>query len=101
MDPSHLETGAILAIVSTELLQWANGSAWFPWLTAETQAANRLVSSVIAFAVGLGIGVHFDPVSGTLTITGLLTSGIAHGFAQYAQQQIYYRLVVKSSEVKK
>jgi hypothetical protein len=95
MDAGHLESGAIIAIVSSELLQIIKGARWFPWLTAETQTLNRIVSGLIAFAAGLGISTHYDPQTGVLTISGLLSSGVLHGFAQWAQAQVYYRLVVK------
>jgi hypothetical protein len=94
------EFSAILVAASVvcSLLQWAKKGSWFPWLTGETERLNRYVAAVIAAGVGLGIGAHYDPATGSLLVTGLtkagLLQGVGHVIGQWMAQQGWYRVVI-------
>lgn len=94
MDPTHLEAGAFIAIASTEILQILKQASWFRWMTRDTASLNRLIGGLVAFLTGLGISFHYDAATGSLVVSGLLWASVTHGFAQWVQQQLYYRVVV-------
>lgn len=101
IDVDHLGTGAVLAVVVTEVIEWAKRSGW-GWLSAinaDSTTLNRWVGGAVALLVGLGISWTYDPSTGTLIINGLLASSITHGIAQWAQQQAYYRLFVANKGI--
>jgi cytochrome c biogenesis protein CcdA len=98
MTMPELQSSAIIAVGTSEAIQWAKGSSWFPWLTTETQKVNRIVSLTVAFLAGLGMSFHWDPQAGTLVISGLAWSALAHGAQQWVAQQAWYRLAVTKSD---
>lgn len=70
------------------LLQWAKGSKYFPWFTAETAKLNRLATIVGSGLVAVGLNYTWDASSHTLTIANLsfatVGTGLWHWFTQYA-----------------
>lgn len=97
MDPTALSTGALLSVLCTEFIEVIKQSKYVTTITKDTDKANRILGAVVAFLTGLGIHLHFDSVTGQLIVSGLLTASVGHAFLQWAQQQAYYRLVVKAS----
>lgn len=96
VDANHLGTGAVVAVASAELIEFAkrSGLRMFNWLNGDTQNLNRVVGGLVAFLTGLGISWNYDPHTGTLVINGLLAASVSHAFVQWVQQQVYYRLVI-------
>lgn len=92
-----LGAGAVLAVLTTEAIEWAKRSHWkvFSAVRVDTPTANRVVGGLVAFIAGLGITWSYDPTTGQLIVNNLLAGSIMHAFAQWAQQQIYYRLIVQ------
>lgn len=92
----QLGTGAIVAVITAEAIEWAKTSGWkrLDWINAHSQGLNRFIGGVAAFVAGLGISWTFDPDTGTLVINGLLASSISHAAIQWVQQQVYYRLLI-------
>jgi hypothetical protein len=98
MGISELQSSAIIAVGTSELIQWAKASPWCGFLTMETQKLNRIVSLVVAFLAGLGMSFHFDPDAHTLLISGLAWSSLTHGAQQWVAQQAWYRLAVTRND---
>lgn len=98
MDMDHLGTGAILAVMLVEVIEMLKSNPRFAWVTKDTAVANRWLGAVVACASGLGIHAEFH--AGTFMVTGLVLSSIGHAAAQWAQQQVYYRLVVNQTKEK-
>ena len=95
----QLSTGMLVSVLMTEVVQMVKQSDHFKWFTMETEKANRLLGILVAFLTGLGIHMQFDVVSGQLVVTGLVPAVLGHAALQWAQQQVYYRLLVKKGGV--
>ena len=98
MTIDELQSSAIIAIGTSELIQWAKGSPWCGFITVETQRLNRIVALVVAFLTGLGMSFHFDTNAHTLLISGLAWSSLTHGAQQWVAQQAWYRLAVTRND---
>ena len=97
IEHSEYGTGAIVAILVSEAIELLKRAGWCP-LTYDSDKANRMVGAIAAFVSGIGIGITFDPATGTLVVTGLLWATVKHGLAQWAGQMLYYRLAVKGTQ---
>lgn len=83
------------------LMQYLKGSKYFPWLTTETAAANKIASAILAGLASAGMVFTLAHTgaggAGTITITyaGLTISNLAHFAAQfvanYATQKTFYK----------
>lgn len=93
MDFQTVGDGAVAAVLVSEFIELLKTSPRFAWLTAQTDRANRVVGAIFAFLTGLGIHFHYE--HGTLIVSGLAAAALGHALVQWAQQQVYYRLVVK------
>lgn len=96
MDTSHIGSGAIIAAATAEGIELIkrSGIKALAWIGTDTAGVNRLVGGVVAFLTGLGLSWHYDHVTGTLVINGLLAASVTHAVTQWVQQQLYYRLVI-------
>lgn len=87
------------AAVVVYLMQMLKRAQWFPWLTMETAKMNHVVAVVAAGVSALGVHFAFSSSEGTLLITGLNASTIAHTAwhwaNQYALQRVTYDTVAK------
>lgn len=90
-----LAAGATVSVLVVEVFELLKQTPSFKWITTETATVNRYLGFVLAFLSGLGIHYQFDQTTGTLVIQGLAWASIGHAAMQWAQQQLYYRLVVK------
>jgi hypothetical protein len=90
----QLSTGMLVSVLMTELVQMVKASSHFKWFTMETEKANRVLGIVVAFLSGVGIHLQFDMATGQLIVTGLVPALLGHAALQWAQQQVYYRLLV-------
>lgn len=101
MDHSLILSTGAAAVLSSILLQALKNSKWVSFLGDGEQHAkmNALVAVVLAGASSLGIHYNFDATAGTLTITGLHASSIAHGIGQWAIQYAMQHGVYKSTIV--
>ncbi len=86
----------IIAAATAEAIELLkrSGIKGLGWIGTDTTGVNRLVGGVVAFLTGLGLSWHYDHLTGTLVINGLLASSVTHGVTQWVQQQLYYRLVI-------
>lgn len=96
MHPTEFSTAALVAVVVAELIEVVKRSTFPNWLSIDTARSNRIVGGIAAFLTGLGLQFQFDSEAGALIVTGLFWNSIAHGFAQWAAQQVYYRLAINS-----
>lgn len=96
MDVTTVGDGAVAAVLVSEFIELLKTSPRFKWLNEQTDRANRVLGAVAAFLTGLGIHVQFE--HGTLIISGLAAAALGHALVQWAQQQLYYRLVVKQQK---
>lgn len=85
-----------LAVITTYAIQLVKKSKWFPWLTVETQKANRIVGVIVAFGASIGVVATFDHTAGVLTITGLTLAGLGHGLARFVQQWVFQQVAYKT-----
>lgn len=93
--PELMWTSASTAVIVSEVIEIAKKLKWIP-IDWTTEGVNRFVGAIAAFLTGLGLQFHFDAATGQLVVTGLFFSSIAQGVIQWATQQAYYRIVVKS-----
>lgn len=100
-------TQVTISAIVVAALQWLKGSSWFPWLTTESEKANRAVAAVLALASAIGIHLAWNhgDVPGTymLQVSGITLMGIAGGVWAWAKsfvfQQIIFRATVKPAPV--
>lgn len=98
---SQLTSSAVVIYV----IQALKRSSWFPWVTTETKRLNRWLAVLGSAASAAGIHLAYDGTLGTILITGVTTSGIAHGlwhwFQQYALTQLAYDATIDNKYVPK
>lgn len=96
---NELIWSAVLAWMSAKGIEIAKRSTLVPWLTVETEKANRWVSRLVALIAAVGVHLTFDSAAGILTITGLTYVGLRESVLEYARQvmltQIAYKKFVK------
>ncbi len=89
-----LSTGG-LAIGTVYLIELAKRSKLFPFLTADTETANRIVGVLAALIGAMGIHYEWDAASRVLAFTIPTASAALHGgwqfFIQWAIQQYVYK----------
>ena len=93
-----LEQGGVqvlIGIVATFLLQWLKHQTWFPLLNTWSEKWWKItVSAIVAFCSALGVSFVFNPVMGTLLVTGLTWATISHGVwafvLSFATQHLAY-----------
>lgn len=87
-----------VAYVSSLVMQWLKGKAWFPLLDYDTGKLNAIIASIVAAASGAGIYFSFNRTAGVLTIGGLhgsaIIGAVLHGLLQYLLQHLCYRIAV-------
>lgn len=98
MEQHELASGAVVAVIVSELIELAKRLKWVP-LDCDTESLNRKVGVVAAFLTGLGLQFQFDAASGVLVVKGLLLSSVVQGIIQWASQQAYFRFAIKPHPV--
>jgi len=97
---SRLASNGTLAVVIVAVMQWLKKSPLAPWLSQETDNANRLVSAFLAFIAS--VGITYTYTGGVVTITFTLMTvltGLWHWIQQMAFQQFLYHGWVKPRTV--
>ena len=91
----------LLNAIIVAALQWLKNSKWFPWLSAETEKANRIIAVLLAGAAALGVHTNFDHTTGVLTITGLtlatIWSGLYNWLVSFVTQQTLFKVTVSQA----
>ena len=92
-----------IAAVLVWVLQMLKRAGWFPWLDANSDTANRIISVIAALVAGAGI--TFSVMGGIEDGGGVLikwpalsamTNGLSHCVVQYVLQEGIYRKMVKA-----
>lgn len=89
---AHLTTGAVVVY----LLNWIKNAGWFPWLSHDTGAINRVVSMIAAGAMAFGISATGDAQSGWVIHVPSLDLLLAGGYEwlkQFCSQQLIFDIV--------
>ena len=74
------------AAVVSFIINFLKKQAWFPWLSKETDKANRIAAVVLSGLASVGIHTTFDHQNGTLVITGLTVTAVATGLWHWGTQ---------------
>lgn len=91
-DPTTLnefEAQLVIAGLVAYALEFIKRAEWFPWLTADTRTANRLVAAAVALVAAVGVHFNYDASQGVLTISGLTMSSLRHGLWEYGKQLVF------------
>lgn len=84
-----------LSAIAVVVMQWLKKSSWFPWLTAQSDAANKIVAAFFAAAAAVGIHYTYDASTATLTFTGISFAALGHALwhwlQSYAVQETIYK----------
>lgn len=94
---SQVLLGTLVAYV----LQWLKKAPWFPILTERSTAAWKFtLSCLVAVMSAMGLGYTFDPVAGTILITGVSAASlwnaiVAFGVSLLSQHGAYEMLINK------
>lgn len=75
-----------LGIVSNGLMRKMRESSWFPWVKLGAGKMNVALAGMLAAVSAVGIHTEFDKAAGTVLITGLTLSGIAHFGGEWLRQ---------------
>jgi hypothetical protein len=98
-----LSTQVTAAAVVSFLIAFLKKQQWFPWLTAESEKANRLVAIALSGAAALGIHTTFNHATGTLVISGLtlatVTAGFWHWLSQFALTHGWFKATSASDQI--
>ncbi|SRR5260221_9922713 len=97
-------TTAMLSAIVIQLLKKSELSLFNFLGTDKTKAqANFVFSGLVAFITSIGISYKYDPVAGTLLLTGITAIAIGHGlwhwFIQWVTQHVAYKAFVVPSEL--
>lgn len=96
-----LTTNVTAAAVISFLISFLKKQQWFPWLTSETERANRIAAVVLSGLASLGIHAQFN--HGTLVITGLTLTTIAvaawHWLTQFAITHGWFKATSASDQL--
>lgn len=100
---SVLTIQAVFAFVASWFFEWWKNNPKLAGISNDTQLwVQRLVAAVVAIGTSVGIGYNFDPVAGTLLLTGLTWNGIMWGgweaFKQFMIQEFVYRSAFKGKQ---
>jgi len=79
-----LSSQAAIAIISSYGIQYLKGQPWFPFLKANAQKLNTMVTAIIAALAGLGVAITFN--EGTLMVTGLTLANLGHIVSHFLEQ---------------
>lgn len=79
-------------------LEYVKAAPWFPWLTHQTDRANRAAGVVLAIAAGLGVSYSWDPSHHALLISGLDPHLLWAGARSWALQQFIYKASTTKKE---
>jgi hypothetical protein len=91
------------AAVVSFLIAFLKKQSWFPWLTAETDKANRIVAIILSGAASVGIHATFNHEAGQLVITGLTLASIAtfawHWIQQFALTHGWFKATSATDQI--
>jgi hypothetical protein len=94
----ELTSSAVMAWATAKAIEFLKTRAWFPWLTCDTERANRFVSWAAAAAMSLGLAFTFDAATGGFELKGTLgglATGILHAVRQVMFQEIAYKQFIR------
>lgn len=101
MNGTEVGWSVVFAWGAAKFIQFLKWTRWFPWLSAQTETANRVFAMVMALLVAVGIHFKFDPEAGTLLIDGLTYAGITTGIQEYLKQwmlqEVAYQKLIKEN----
>ena len=87
---SQVTSAALVVYV----IEWVKAAGWCAWIAPHTKALSRTLSALLAATAAIGIHFAFDVEAGTLLISGLTVTGLAHGvwhvLNQFISQQVIY-----------
>src|SRR5579863_3547844 len=96
-----------IAFASVYAIQLLKKSNLFPWLRADTDTVNRVVSVVVAFATAVGIKFAINgtfATGETITIQvpslAVILDTLVHFATQFGMQETIYQVTKKSSAPK-
>lgn len=91
----------LLGTLVAYIFQWLKKAPWFPVLTEQsTKLWKFTLSCLVAVMSALGLGYSFDPVAGTILITGVSAASmwnalVAFGVSLLSQHGAYEMLINK------
>lgn len=90
----------VFAFITSWAIEWWKSNPKLSGISHDTQIwVQRLIAVLVATGTSLGIGYQFDPVAGTLLLTGITWSGIGIGIweavKQFFFQEYMYRTAFK------
>jgi len=91
----------LLGVLVAYILQWLKNAPWFPVLTERsTKAWKVTLSCLVAVMSAMGLGYSFDPVAGTILITGVSAASVwnaltVFGISLLSQHGAYEMLINK------
>lgn len=86
MDAQQIISSLGSAGIVVYFIQWLKNNPKFAFIGPGTKWMSRALGAVLAGAASVGITTMFDSTTGTLTITGLTTVGIAKAVWAWANQ---------------
>jgi hypothetical protein len=96
-----------IAFATVYAIQLLKNSKWFPWLQAETDTVNRVVSLVVAFLTAAGIKFAMDGTfdhGWVFTIQvpsiGVVLDTLVHFTTQFGMQEVIYQSTKKAAAAK-
>lgn len=96
-----LSNQVLISAVGVWVLERLKRASWFPWVTAQSDRAQRWAAVLIALVATAGIQVTFESDAGVLTVTGLTLTNVAHfasrALKTFVFQELIYRSGVKQS----
>ena len=105
MDETNLALSVFSSgVASVYIIELLKKSPLFPFITKHTVMLNRWIGVLASGVATLGVAFTFDAEAGSLLITGLTLTTIAHNlwhwFTQWAVQQFVYATAVEGQKVK-
>jgi hypothetical protein len=83
-------------------MEWLKKANWFPWVSAQSDKANKIIAALLAAITAAGIHYTYDASAATLTFTGISLAGMGHAvwhwLQSYAVQETVYRGAFHKSE---
>lgn len=94
-----------LSAVAVVVMQWLKKAKWFPWLTEQSGKVQNVVAAITAAIVAIGVHYTYDPLTSTLTVTGISWAALGHGawhwLQSYTFQEVIYKGAIKPNEAPK
>lgn len=91
------------AAVVSFLIAFLKKQAWFPWLSQESDRANRIAAIALSGLASVGIHAQFDHATGQLLITGLtlttIAAGLWHWVTQFALTHGWFKATSASDQL--